>query len=446
MLNIAARQIAGCIKTMATTAKSNPDELGEVASQVADAVSQTNNAARVLASTIADRVSQRQILVSAKELTIQARNALGTARSVAANPADPALTGVLQQSARTLAEALANLLNVAKGVSASTKDCEDAIASIIAAMDAITPKTGNPKDYPVYVEDLENCIKAIQSATSALVTAARNNPKSVGNAAKAVAMTVTPMINASNAASGTAKAEVQRNIVVATKESAKDITELINTARLASRDNSDALEVAANKVAASLERLLGALNATPAQRQFSDSIEEILHATAKLNTHYESGSGDLSAAIEAIKAGTTKLGDATRGIIGSSRTEPDHMAVWSKEAANAVTALIDASLDLSNSSRVSLFAEAGEKLKLAAAELVNASGSADASVRQGTVKAAKEVTLATQALSEQVRTEANKSANQNAIQVLMNATQAIANATQCKSFLYRKKFISVQLL
>jgi hypothetical protein len=412
---------------MATTAKSNPDELGEVASQVADAVAQTNNAARVLASTIADPISQRQILTSAKALTLQARNALVTARSVASNPADPSLTGVLAQSARTLADALANLLNVAKGVAASTKECEDAINNILAAMEAISPKPGNPKDYPVYSEDLENCIKSIQAATAALVTAARNNPKGVGNAAKAVAITVPPLITASNAAAGTATTETQRNIIIATKESARDITELINTARLANRDNSDALDAAVTKLASSLEKLVGALNSTPAQKQFSDSIEEILHAAAKLSSHQGSGSGDLSAAIEAIKAGTTKLGDATRGIIGMSRTEPDQMAAWSKEAAGAVSSLIDASLDLSNSSRISLFAEEGEKLKLAAAELVNTASSADASVRQGVVKVAKEVTMATQVLSEHARSEANK--NQNALQLLMNASQAITNAT-----------------
>jgi hypothetical protein len=54
----------------------------------------------------------------------------------------------------------------------------------------------------MHAEDLENNIKAVQSAVSSLVFAVKNNPKMLGPSAKTLASTVPPFIQSSNQASG----------------------------------------------------------------------------------------------------------------------------------------------------------------------------------------------------------------------------------------------------
>ncbi len=216
LLNIATKQVAAAIKSLALTAKSNSEELGNVAVVVADAITQTNTAARALASTIPDKSVQRSILNAARDLTVQAKNALTSARSVAANPTDPNLNGLLAGSTKSLAEALAALLTAAKGISTVGKECDDAVSSIGNAMKVLNAdvKSANPQDFPSYAEDLENSVKAVQASVQLLYSAAKNNPKAVGPAAKSTALTVPPLISAATLTAGACTIpDVQKNII-----------------------------------------------------------------------------------------------------------------------------------------------------------------------------------------------------------------------------------------
>lgn len=79
LLNMATKAVANAAKNMATTAKSNPDELGVSAKSLADAISQANSGATQLASFSSPGV-QKEILEAAKGLTRSGKSALTAAR------------------------------------------------------------------------------------------------------------------------------------------------------------------------------------------------------------------------------------------------------------------------------------------------------------------------------------------------------------------------------
>ncbi len=158
LLNIAAKEVASAVKRMATTAKTNPDDFGPAAKGLADAITQANTAAKVLASTTPDRFTQREILEAAKGLTREGRNALSSARAVASNPSDANLNSLLAESARNLAEALSKLLASSKGSTSAAKDVDEAVASITASIRQLglaSAQSGTSnKDFSRLAEDL----------------------------------------------------------------------------------------------------------------------------------------------------------------------------------------------------------------------------------------------------------------------------------------------------
>jgi talin len=439
LLNIATRQVAGAIKTLATTAKANPDDLGNASLVVADAISQTNTASRALAGAVPEKSAQRNILNSAKELTIQARNALTSARSVSANPTDPNLNSLLANSAKSLAEALAGLLAAAKGISTVGKECDDAVASITNSMKALTSdiKQGNTKDFPSYAEDLENSIKAVQASSQLLYSAAKNNPKAVGPSSKSAANTVAPLISAATLTAGACNLpDTSKAIISSAYEAAQAVTELIGSAKQSTSKANDPaqlenLNAALGNVNSSLDKLLNALSsATPAQKQLSDAVEEIMRAVEKLSETPSDLTDDMGASIEQIKAATTKLGEATKGVISASRTNPDQMGGYAKHASSAISTIVSASLVLASSQKISAYAEEAAKVKQAADELLTACSITDpATMKQQVIKTAKEITIATQALAETIKRDAAQSSDPSVQQYLNFTAQTLAAAT-----------------
>ncbi len=219
-------------------------------------------------------------------------------------------------------------------------------------------------------------------------------------------------------------------------DSSQAIAELIGSAKQAINKSNDPsmiqnLGAAVNNVNSSLDKLLNALSsATPAQKQFNDAADEILRASQKLADLQVSPEEDLGTSIEQIKNASAKLGEATKGIISSSRGNVDQMGGHAKQAASAVATIIDASLALASSQQVSSYAEEAARVKDTAQDLLTSCAITDpAQMKQQVIKSARELTVATQALAETVKRDSLRASDSSIQQQLSFASQTIAAAT-----------------
>lgn len=261
LLNLATKEVAAAVKKMVMTAKTNPDEFGPAARNLAEAVSQANVAAMSVARVIPDKRVQQEVLQAAKALTREARSALSAARAVASNPSDPNLNKMLSDSARGLADALSTLLTAAKGAHASAAACDEAMQAIANAVSKLAPQRGNAKDFPTYAQDLENNIKAVQAAIGSLVNSSKNNPMGIGSSAKTVAISVNPLVSSANVAAGTCTDDqTRRDILNGTRDAAKDLRNLLSTVKQSALKEDptlkDAVSRAAMEATGSLDKLL----------------------------------------------------------------------------------------------------------------------------------------------------------------------------------------------
>eukprot|EP01114_Cavostelium_apophysatum_P007404 TRINITY_DN194_c0_g1_i3.p1 TRINITY_DN194_c0_g1~~TRINITY_DN194_c0_g1_i3.p1 ORF type:complete len:2578 (-),score=946.84 TRINITY_DN194_c0_g1_i3:69-7802(-) len=435
LLNLAAKGVANATKQMATTAKTNPDELGAQSKNVADSIGQVNSAATTLASH-SPRQVQADILHAAKQLTRAGKAALTSARSVAANPTDPGLSGGLTNSTKGVADALTNLLAATKGSQTGGKDLDEALQAVNASVGTIKPVPANAKEFPALAEDVENNIKAVQAAVSGLLSAVKTNPKLIGQSAKTVQSVVPPLVQSSNRASGAVNdPNVQNSITNATKNVASSLSRLLGAAKNAAMKDDpnlrDELNHSGKDVATALENLIVALNAaTPGQSLLDEALRSLNDSAHRLASNQPASRvQEAQVHIEEIKRATAQLGEATKGIISNSRNDAIKVGQNAKNAAEAIAQLVQAAGGLAESGgRVSAYQATAQQVKDVAKDLVSACQSKDPNAKQAIVRAAKDLTVTTQQLVDAIKSDAQRLEGEPNRKLMLGA-QSVAEST-----------------
>lgn len=410
LVKLGARQITSTTKVMSSE-KTNPQKLGPASKTLADSISQVNSAAINLASTIPDRSLRKDILEASKSLTEEGNNTLLSVKGLLSNSEDPTLASSLDKSMQNLADSVNNLLNATKGGQAGGKECDEAIEFIKKTKSQIKPKPSNPKEFASITEMVENSVKAIQAASSTLVSSARNNPKNLGSSARTLSSSFPPFVEDSNSAAGACpNKEIGNSITNSTHTIADNMIKLIQAAKMAALTEDSVhkqnLTVASNSLSESLDKLISVINtAAPGHKGLEDALKILAQAAQKLDGILVPGSVSESS-VEDLKRATTNLAEATKGIISTSSKDPEKMGGYGKDSALSIMTIVESSKRVAEFSKVSMFSDAIQKVKDPATEVVESCESNDPSAKQNMLKAARDVTTFTHSLVEAVKTHA----------------------------------------
>lgn len=210
-----------------------------------------------------------------------------SARAQTSSPDDPSLIQSVADANARLQDTLNKLLAAAKGGASGARDCEEAELAIRNALGKLKVTKGDQKTFPAHSEELENAIKATQTATYTLQSAAKSNPKALGPSAKTTASLVPPLIAAANAAAGSAPNQQTSNeLVHGTSEAVQAIAALVIASKDAlGKDDESIVELDASNFACSeaLNHLLQVLNAaSPGQKGADDALKTVATITANI--------------------------------------------------------------------------------------------------------------------------------------------------------------------
>eukprot|EP01113_Clastostelium_recurvatum_P020003 TRINITY_DN236_c0_g1_i4.p1 TRINITY_DN236_c0_g1~~TRINITY_DN236_c0_g1_i4.p1 ORF type:complete len:2591 (+),score=1077.50 TRINITY_DN236_c0_g1_i4:231-8003(+) len=441
LLNTAVRGMGNAAKALVGAAKTNPDQLGPGAKDVASSVGQVVTAAKALAGSTNNRTTQKAILGGARELANASEAMVSCARSIASNPRDPALAHALTNAAKAVADALAKLIAQSKGADPGAKEAEEALQALQRdAMRINTVPVNLGGDFNGNSERLLQSTKAINAAIAQLLHAARNNPNGLGSAAKTTAATIPELVDAANAAAGSCPVKnVQGQIVNSTKALVGEVGKLIRTSQVASARQGDpdaesSLAASAKAVGNAVKGLVDSVQSgTPGQKEINDALAQAQAALVRLQT------GELANmppdVLDALSQAAKSMAENTAGVL-TSRDNPEKLAAAAKKVANSLDRVVDnskAAAAMASGQSSEGLEPLAKKLMDSCATLVNASNTPnlDAQAKKNIIGNAKNAAMATSSLVSAAKATAGtlKDNDLERSRAILNHAQNVANAT-----------------
>eukprot|EP01122_Echinamoeba_exundans_P006474 TRINITY_DN1832_c0_g2_i1.p1 TRINITY_DN1832_c0_g2~~TRINITY_DN1832_c0_g2_i1.p1 ORF type:complete len:1932 (+),score=539.51 TRINITY_DN1832_c0_g2_i1:105-5900(+) len=341
MLSLAARSLAKTLQLM-TDATKKSKQLSNHVRDSAAASTELTAAVRVMASTVADRPTQRRIVTSAKNVTTGTLVLVSSCRVLVVDVKNEEKIKAVDVDHAKVRSELATLLAAAKGLDA--RECDEAIAVFVAESAKLTSNMPTAVTFKSSSDTLVAIAKAMAAAISQLVGNARSNPRGVGSAAKITSVTLTQLVQAINAAASTAEEQVSKDLLAASKTFIEKLTDLMQTIKrvAASRDaeSMNQLDADHRAVTEALQAILAALG-NASSPEADDAIRLIMEAVQNLdNLDGVDGKGRAEV-LDSFSDIHQSLNAIIHNLILSSR-DPSKMGVFSKEAAATIAALIDA--------------------------------------------------------------------------------------------------------
>jgi len=290
---------------MLTACKSAPEELGSIMKTAASIVTRAVQASADTAANLTDRLLQKAVLNSMKEVMDETRGLMQTAKAVSANPDDPILAGLLAESNKAVADALHRLSQASAGI--LPKRIEDHVTKASNDIESLAEKEllGAANAIQKCVEKLLKAQESARNRAAAqeISVEEQNITEAILEAARTIAQSTGVLVSAATIA--------QQEFQKLSKEP--------RTQNVYRRDPTwaEGLISAAKTVAGSVQHLVTAGN----QAALGQASEEALVVAAK-----------------AVSAATTQLVTAS-----TVKADPNSVAQKSlRSAASQVTSATDA--------------------------------------------------------------------------------------------------------
>lgn len=298
----AIKEVATATKEITFLIKEKPEELGASLKVLVSKLDTLNECAAVLCGTIpGDQSLQREILGGVRELNADITTMMGTARAAASDPKDVNITSALNENAKSVATALARLVQLTKRIEPEellkkrtemSKDIEDlAEKEMLGAAEAINGAVLKLKAYKeeatrklqssddldiddanINVALLEGC-QALASATSTLMISATNVQREFNAIRKNTGQQTNLYKRDSTWAEG---------LISAAKEVAATVGHLVQSADSTVKGTGEveALIISAKAVASSTARLVTASTVKNVNQQ---SVARVQEASRQVN-------------------------------------------------------------------------------------------------------------------------------------------------------------------
>jgi len=431
LLALSTRALEQAKSELVESAVISPQAMGPPAKRTTGAVGQVFGAAKAVASTTDSRPAQTKILLAAKSVATETERLINAGRAVSVNPADEGLNSNMNAADSAVQAAIELLLAAANNAGAGSEECDQAGDQIQkGAKELLTGFGSSSGDLQDFADELASCCKALEAAITQVVDSARNNPKGLGPAANLTASTMPPILKATNnAAAKSPDPVVGEQILVAGKSLADDTRNLLRVAKsvTASPDDHSAaqsLATTAKDVRDDIKELLKAVDAAiPGKKDLIEAQDIIFGATNRL-TQPSVGSENPQIHLREIQEAAKVLADSVGRIVASARNFPEKLGPYSKQAAEAVSDIVDASKDAASVDPAAVLQLSANKLSKDSKKTLE-----DPDDVALVLDSAKDVARDASELVSNVKKAAGKEADKKARQDLIHAAEACANAT-----------------
>lgn len=268
--------------------------------QGAAGMAQVASAARSMASTIADRQTQKRIVGAAKELSDNVLNLVALSRALHIDRANPQKQEAVAKSRQafnvtlgtlcltvlvTSHYSLGNLMSAAQGL--DSKDVTKAIEDIQNAKGSLRKDAPTRMAFKDATDALAGSGKALGAAISQLSSVASQNPLLLGSAAKMTGATTNQLLTmVTNAASSSPDQKTAEQILAAARSLADSMSALLNAAKFTaikkSPETLKALQVTTERANASVEELMVAIG-SGGSPEAEQAIHRIMATIAALD-------------------------------------------------------------------------------------------------------------------------------------------------------------------
>ncbi|KAL6051699.1 hypothetical protein QOT17_019055, partial [Balamuthia mandrillaris] len=431
-LKIACEQLKEATNQLTDAAKVSPQAMGPPAKATTSALGQVFGASKAVASTTDSKRVQTKILSAAAEVAAAVQKLINAGRAVSNNPSDNDLNSVMNVAFAESDNAIDQLLLAATNAGAGSEECDTAGEQIMQhALELLNGIGSSNADMQELAEELAACCKALESAVTQVADNARNHPKDLGASASLTASTIPPVLKTTNNAAGKAPDQTtSANILAAGKQLAEDTTAVLSVAKAVTASPGDAtkdqeLSNSVKAVKTDIESLLKAVDAgVPGKKDMMDAQEVITSAIGRmLKPGLETDNPQVH--LREISDAARKLVDSIGRIVASARNFPEKLGPYSKEAADSVSDIVDASKDAASADPPAVILLSTYKIETDTAAVIS-----DTQDTAAVVEGAKELTRDATGMVSNVKKAAQKEKDANARRQLITAAEQAVNTTK----------------
>eukprot|EP01087_Luapelamoeba_hula_P023545 TRINITY_DN867_c0_g1_i1.p1 TRINITY_DN867_c0_g1~~TRINITY_DN867_c0_g1_i1.p1 ORF type:complete len:2538 (-),score=652.11 TRINITY_DN867_c0_g1_i1:59-7672(-) len=432
LLTLSTDSLKGACSELADASAVSPQAMGPPAKKTTNSLQQVFGAAKAVASATDGKQAQTKILVAAKGVATETERLINAGRALSVNTADAELNANVHAANAAVYEAVAGLLSAASNAGAGAEECDQASDNIQkTAREVLTGFGGATGDLQDFADELVQALKALDAAVTQVVDSAKNNPKNLGPSASLTASTMPAILKATNSAAAKSPDPVcGENILGKGKALADNTVNLLSIAKNVSASPDDyaaqqALGNSAKVVRDDIKELLKAVDAAiPGKRELVEALELITAALGRLGQP-SAGGGNSQTYLKEVQDAAKVLASSVGRIAASARQFPEKLGPFGKQAAEAVSEIVDATQDASSIDIAALIQLSAYKLARDVRKLAENPGDA-VLVIEGT----KDVARDAGALLANVKRAAKEEKDSRARQQLILATEALARATE----------------
>jgi talin len=297
-------------------------------------------------------------LAQASRMAVMAvGQALRASVGVASDPANDALSSDLSTASKAVTETLSDLLRVAQAfnpgkvqLDQTSQTLQSALADLDSAaiqmsVGMINHPQAYAKSHQDWQEDLVNCSRDLASDISALVDGSRQDPAALRSAGLDVQKSIPVLVNAAKAAAATtADPNLQRDLLLLSKDLADSMLGLVRAAREATPNNRTSqqnLVERSKKASQAIGRLVSTLKANVViMQEMDEAIGSIQRATATVDQPSQPSGSDYSVIRDGIMSVVTSVVEACSNINSADKSNLGQISLQAKQLADQWTGFV----------------------------------------------------------------------------------------------------------
>ena len=353
-----ARVVAGTVSKLSSTAKLNPDEVGNAAVAMSDSLTPMMVAVNGAAETAPDEATKTLLVETAHALASEASALLVRAGELSKDPQDFTKQQSVSATAREVNMQVAKLVGSTKQKSSAVKGCESAIESIQGAVHDLDTAAMFASMGQLEREDsgkfaaqrsvLMQESKSLAQGSAGLINNAKTSSASLAPAAEGAADRVNSIVEATKAAAASVyDSELQKALFDACREMLTKTAELVDSSRQVHDSPSDdglvgALNESGQSFAAAVSGFVAKIKEVDAEngKGLTAAMAAVEAVNAEIPSVTDGSPPKIESSVEQMVESARRLAASSASIVSATRSTPELLAKSAEAAQEAAIALL----------------------------------------------------------------------------------------------------------
>ncbi|KAF2072336.1 hypothetical protein CYY_006349 [Polysphondylium violaceum] len=352
-----AKSLALGVSSLATAAKSKPEEIGSSSLKIASIIPRLVETARSTAASTNDAVAKQKLIDSTSGIVDATANIIGDAKLASADHKNTALQQKISNNFKNITTQIANLISALKAGATGDRDIEAALneinhvttdldaASLFAAAGQIDVDTSNATPQEVQ-EAISRLAADIKSANQQLSESTEKTIEDVGFSSKAIASINEKLAaNVKICAALSSDNATQQNLLTAARNISSNLNQTVVAAKQTQKSPSDANKTIFKKSSKALDDSLDSLTDLALSSTTTKGISELESISTEIRKQLSSYDGDNAtsnpnATAEDVVNSAKSLAECIAYLVSSCNNQPEEISNASKSTVAAVKSLL----------------------------------------------------------------------------------------------------------